>query len=121
MTNSVTIVVGDKADYPLQTWIRGGLARAVYSAGDFLRAYCYQGKSTTPLFVPAVEWYTANGSQLGYLQGQVMVRITNAQGALLVPSGLYTIAVQWAPALAPTEWSGIVRTKLVVEPVGVVV
>ncbi len=119
MTNSITIVAGDKADYPLQTWIRGGLARAVYSAGDFLRAYCYQGKSTTALFIPAVGWYTANGAQLGYTQGQVMVRITNAQCALMVPMGLYTVAVQWAPAAAPTDWAGIVRIKLVVEPVGV--
>src|SRR6266853_3441517 len=116
----ITVVQGDAFSAPIQTYVRGGSrVPAVYAAGDTLNAFVYQGGSTTPLFTCAIEFYTANGTQDGWGQGQVFVSYTNAQGATLIAGGLYTLIVTWSPLTNPSQVETIVRTKLSVEPVGV--
>jgi hypothetical protein len=69
--NFITVVAGDCWDLPFQCVVRGKSADAVFGANDLLQAFVYQGKSTTPLFSPAVLFYTANGTHGRYQQGQV--------------------------------------------------
>jgi len=75
----------------------------------------YQSRSATALFSPAVTWYTANSTQTGYDQGQVLVSYTIAQSAQLVPTGSYTLVVSRAPAATPLKVEDIVRMRLIVE------
>jgi hypothetical protein len=113
--NSLTIVVGAAADFPVQTWNRGNASKPVYTSADALTAYCYQGRSLTALFSPAVAWYTANSTQTGYDQGQVLLSITSMQAALLTPGGAYSVVVWWSPASQPAKLAAIVRNQLIVE------
>ncbi len=113
--NAQTIVVGSAFDLPVQAWLRGGATKAAFSAGDTLVASVLQQNVSTPIFQPTVTWYTAGNTQTGYGQGQVVVSGTNAQAALLMPRGPYTLVVDWTPSgYSFTE--PIARIKLIVEP-----
>jgi hypothetical protein len=125
MNSLPAVVAGDAADIPIQAWLYGGVQPAAYSAGDTLVGYVYQTpRSPAPLFTATVTWYTAPGStgsptQTGYDEGQVLFSISNAQGALLVPSLVYTVVVVWAAAATPSKTETIVRIALpVVSPAG---
>jgi hypothetical protein len=114
------IVAGSCFDIPVQSVVFGALADAIFTEADTLTGYVYQGRSAAPLFQPAIAWYTAPGpsgtpTQTGYQQGQVLVSGTNAQGALLGPTGSYTLVVDWSPAANPSKTAPIVRMKLPVE------
>jgi len=113
--NSHTIIAGYARDYPIQAWLQGGNTPSAYGASDPLAAYVYQGRSATALFSPAVAWYTANSTQTGYGQGQVVVSYTGAQSAQLVPTGSYTLVVTRAPAANMSKVEDIVRMRLIVE------
>jgi hypothetical protein len=113
---ALPIVRGCAQDYPIQTWLAGGNTEAFYGAEDTIAAYCYQARTTTPLFQPVVSWYTAGGVQTGYLEGQVSISISDAQSAILVPTIGYTLLVAWSAAATPSKIAAIVRVRLLVLP-----
>ncbi len=117
MNTTISIVVGDAVDVPIQCWTRGGALSAVYASGDTLTAAVYQSRATSPLFTPAVAWYTAMGTQSGYGQGQVVVSFTNAQSALMVPTLPYTLLVYRTLFADNTRTELIARVKLSIEAV----
>ena len=61
----------------------------------------------TAVFQPTVGWYTANSTQTGYTQGQVLVSPTAAQSATLEQNGTYSLEVWWTQ-------SGTGRTACIV-------
>jgi hypothetical protein len=111
------IMAGAAADYPVQTWLRGGASKAAYASGsgDTLVGSVYQGSTPAAIFNPTVVWYTASSTQTGYLEGQILISITNAQAALLVPRGAYVVVVQWTPASSSSKTAPIARMILPVE------
>jgi hypothetical protein len=113
--NTQTIVAGSAFDLPIQAWLRGGATKAVFGTGDAIVASVLQRNVAAPIFQPSVAWYTANSTQNGYGQGQVMVSGTNAQSALLTPGGAYTLVVDWTPS-GGSITEPIVRNQLIVEP-----
>jgi hypothetical protein len=118
MSSPVPIVTGAAVDLGIQTYLRGsGSQPASYASGDTLTAGVYQSRQSSALFTPTVTWYTANSTQTGYTQGQVVVSWTDAQGALLIPTISYTLVVFWAPASSPSKVAPIVRIPLTIEPV----
>lgn len=110
------IVWGSSRDYPLQAINEGGVSFPSFSANDVLTAYVYQGQNLVPLFNPTVTWFTNNGTQTGFGQGQVLVSIANAQAATLDEGGTYSLQVWWSPAVQPDKSAAIARCTLYVEP-----
>jgi hypothetical protein len=117
MTHPLPIVRGFARDYPTKTWKWDSAYRPSYGVADTLTAYCYQARIATPLFLPTVAWYTAGGTQTGYLEAEVVISISNAQSALLVPTIGYSLLVKWSPASSPSLVAAIVRAHLLVLPV----
>jgi hypothetical protein len=114
----LALVQGAAADFALQCWNRGGQTRAAFASGDTLSAAIYQVTVPTPVCQPAVEWYTAAGTQTGYDQGQIVVSPTNTDSASLQPTGgsvQYTLVVTWTPAAQPSKSAPLVRLPLTVE------
>jgi hypothetical protein len=114
--NPFTIVTGLASDYVVQTWLRGSITPAAYALGDVLVCNCYRSGTTTALFQPAVTFYTKNGNQTGYTEGQLLISLSNAQASLLVPGIRYGLEVTWSPLLNLTKVAAIVRIPLVVLP-----
>ena len=79
MSVQLTIVQGSAADWPLQAQNRGGSTTPTFGSSDTLTATIWVGVDQTALFQPSVSWYTANGTQTGYGQGQVLVSPTAAR------------------------------------------
>jgi hypothetical protein len=92
---NLTISPGSDTDFPLRAWNRGGLSNPVFGATDTLSANLWPGDSETALFQPTVIWYTANGTQTGYEQGEVLLTISAAQAAQLEQLGNYSVEVWW--------------------------
>lgn len=109
------IINGSSADWPLQATNRGGLTNPAYASGDTLTAMIWSGDDQAVLCSPATAWYTANGTQTGFDQGQVLVSISSVQSALLVPGGTYSIQVWWTSANA-SKTACIVRGTISVLP-----
>lgn len=113
----LVIVQGAAQDFCLQSLNRGGAA-ASFASGDTISAAIYQWSVATPICTPTVAWYTAGGNQTGYDQGQIVVSPTNAEAALLQPTGGplgYTMVVTWTSAAQPSKSAPIVRLPLTVE------
>jgi len=116
------LVVGAATSYAIQCRAHGNVSNSVYGASDPLTAYVCQGNApsfppSSYVFQPSVGWYTANGTQSGYGQGQLLVTITNSQSAMLIATGFYTLVVGRAPSGAPSTVEEIVRIQLpVVSP-----
>jgi hypothetical protein len=108
-------VPGSARSHPLQSWYFGGVEAAAYQASDILSAAVVPYRSSTPVFIPQVDWYTNQNTQTGYDQGQTLVTYSAAQAASFVPSVTYTILVRRAPAADPTNTELIVRARLPVE------
>ena len=117
MNTTISIVVGDAVDVPIQCWTRGGAVSAVYAPGDTLSSAVYQSRATSPLFLPTAAWYTAMGTQTGYGQGQVVVSFTNAQTALMVPTLSYSLLVYRTLSANNTKTELIARVQLTIEAV----
>ncbi len=113
--NSLTIVQAADRDFPVQTFLQGGIATPVYSSSDSLSGAVFQGRTLTPIFIPTVGWYTKNGLQTGYDQGQILIGINNAQSAMLIVGGKYMVITYWSPADNPTKTGIIARMILIVE------
>src|SRR5436190_956245 len=112
---TLRITQGADKDYPLQAHNTGGQSNPAYAALDTLAAYVYRGQDQAVLFAAPVSWYTANGTQTGFDQGQVLVSISKANSATLDPGGSYLLLVWWTKAdLSRTE--PIARCMLLVEP-----
>jgi hypothetical protein len=109
------LVWGSARDWPLQVNNWGLLTSPAFSAGDTLSAYLYRGLDEVPLFTLACTWYTANGSQTGYGQGQLVASITSLQSSSLEPDGSYILQVWWKSAITGQS-ACIVRATVHVEP-----
>ena len=116
MSVQLTIVQGSAADWPLQAQNRGGSSTPTFGSSDTLTATVWVGVDQTALFQPAVAWYTANGTQTGYGQGQVLVSPTAAQSATLEQNGTYSLEVWWTQAGVGGKTACIVRATVTVLP-----
>ena len=117
-TLPITMIQGMAQDIALQCWNRGGQTKPAFSADDTISAAIYQSQVATPICQPATDWYTAGGTQTGFDQGQILVSTTNAQAALLQPTGgaiQYMLIVQWSPAAQPSKSALVVRVPLTIE------
>ncbi len=115
MSVQLTIVQGSAADWPLQAQNRGGASVPTFGSSDTLTATVWIGVNQTALFQPAVSWYTANGTQTGYGQGQVLVSPTAAQSTQLEQNGTYSLEVWWTQS-GTGKTACIVRATVSVLP-----
>lgn len=118
-----SIVQGLGEDYCVQVWNRGGLTRPDnFGVGDTLTGTIWQWRNPTPICTLGVDWYTApdnsgNPTQTGYDVAQIVISASNADAALLQPTGgplAYRIVVTWSPAAAPSTSFPIVDAPLTV-------
>lgn len=89
---------------------------AIYNATDVLSGAVIQTRQVSPLFVPSVGWYTADSTQVGYLQGQVEPSFTTAQALLLIPTISYTLEVWRSLVGFPLNLDLIARRRLIIVP-----
>jgi hypothetical protein len=95
MSAQFKIVKGSRADYPLQTWNRGSMSAPAYAPSDTFTATISRGQDQVSLFAPTITWYTANSTQTGYDQGDVVLSISASQSATLEAGGTYSGAIWW--------------------------
>jgi len=116
----IHLVTGQPTAIPLQCYVRGsGTVPAIFNASDVLQAEVIQSKQTGALFTPAIAWYTADNTQVGYTQGQVEATLTTDNAVLLIPTISYTLLVWRALSSAPTIFELVARVPLVIEPLAV--
>jgi hypothetical protein len=114
------IISGSATSYPIQCRARGDISNSAFLVGDTLTAYVCQGwqpqfPPASYVFQPSIGWYTADGTQTGYDEGQVLAVISNALSTMLVPTANYTLIVGRSPSGAPGTVEEIVRIKLPVQ------
>jgi hypothetical protein len=114
------IVAGAATSYPIQCRARGDVSNSTFLVGDTLSAYVCQGwqpefPPSIYVFQPSIGWYTPDGTQTGYDEGQILATISNSQSAMLVPTANYTLIVGRSPSSAPGTVEEIVRMVLPVE------
>lgn len=97
----IDIYRGSQQVYPIQTYNRGGESDPAYAPTDTFSCSIYGGADESPLFSPAVAWWTNGGTQTGYDQGQVQVTITAAQSGTLEAAATYYGQVWWMQQTAP--------------------
>jgi len=114
----ITLVAGQPTAVPIQCNLRGfGTTPAVFNSTDILSCSVIPAGQTFAVCNPGIAWYTANTTQVGYLQGQVEASFSPANMALLTPTVRYTLDVWRAIASAPTVLELIARCPLVIEPI----
>jgi hypothetical protein len=90
MSAQFKIVKGSSDYYPLQTWNRGSMSAPAYASSDTFVGKISRGQDQASLFSPTIAWYTAEGTQTGYEQGDVLMYISPAQSATLEAGGTYS-------------------------------
>jgi hypothetical protein len=119
----IPLVAGQPTSLAIQCYLRGtspatgNPVPAMFNSTDILSCAIYPSGQTVPVCTPAVTFYTANGGQLGYSQGQVNPTLSHANMVLLQPGVSYTLLVWRALASASTILELIVRAPLVIEAI----
>jgi hypothetical protein len=113
-------IVGEAKDYPIQCWFFGGRYTAQFASNDLLVAYlCLDSQPTLPppnfLYQPPINFFTNEGTQTGYEEGQIIVSLANANTSILSPGHNYTLIGTQSPANNPTNMQMILRMQLIVE------
>ncbi len=112
------VVAGFARDYPIPVQSLSGVVAPIFAADDVLVGPCYQARTAAPLFTAAVAWFNGvNDDQAGYLTGDVVISISGAQSALLVPTISYTVVVNRSAAADPSKTVAIARIPLTVAPI----
>jgi hypothetical protein len=120
MSTSIKVFIGAATDLPFGCFLRPtGATPAAFDAGDTLSAAIYQARVPTPICTPAVEWWPAPdkdgvATQTGYEEGEVVVRLSNAEAAKFVTTTSYLIVVWWSPASDPGDSAPIVYLPLAI-------
>jgi hypothetical protein len=105
---------------PVQGYLRGsGTKPGILNSSDSLTAAVWRSGQTVSVFTLPITWYTANSTQVGYLQGQVEVTLSTANAILLTPGVSYTLLCWRAISGTPTELECISRIPLIIEPIPV--
>jgi hypothetical protein len=112
----IILVAGYPKTRGIQCYVQGGVTAAIYNSDDILTGALIPPRSTTPIFAPSIVWYTANNTQVGYLQGQIQGIFTAAQMALVQPSITYTLIGLRALSSSPTNPEIICRRPLLIVP-----
>ena len=114
----IILVAGQPTSVPIQCNLRGfGTTPAVFNVDDILSCSVIPTGQTFAVCNPTIAWYTANSTQVGYLQGQVEASFSPANMALLTASVRYTLDVWRALSGAPDVLELIARCPLVIEPI----
>jgi hypothetical protein len=95
VSTPLVIIRGATGYYPVEVLNQGGDTTAVFAPTDTFTCTIGRGQDQAPLFNPSVTFYTANGTQTGYDQGELLITIASVQSAALEPGGTYAGQIWW--------------------------
>lgn len=111
MRNPFAIFCGFAEDFPIQIRLKGAGAAARLASDDILRTAFYPFGNGVSACSPAISYYTANSTQTGYDQGQVMVSFSLSDTLAATPTVPYILFVTRARAAAPTVFTPIAALR----------